>query len=51
MKRTCKKLKWVGHVVRIWETRNAYTVLVRKPVGKRSIKVDLKGVSCERTGQ
>lgn len=41
-----------GHDVRIWETRNAYRVLVRNLVRKqRGIKVDFKGVSYERTGE
>jgi hypothetical protein len=29
-----KRLCWVGHVVRMGEGRNTYTVSVRKPVGK-----------------
>ena len=46
-------LSWAGHVARMEQSRNAYTVLVRKPEGKRilgrprsrwedSIKMDLR---------
>jgi hypothetical protein len=50
-----KRMGWVGHVVRIGETRNAYRTLVGKPEGKRplgrprhrwvyNIKIDLNGM-------
>jgi hypothetical protein len=29
-----RRMKWVGHVVRMREKRNAYRVLVGKPEGK-----------------
>ena len=29
--------RWVGHVARVGEKRNAYSVLVRKSEGKRSL--------------
>jgi hypothetical protein len=32
------RLKWVGHVARIEEVRNACTTLVGKPEGKRSLR-------------
>jgi hypothetical protein len=50
---TESRIRWAGHVTCIWEKRNAYTVLVRKPGGKRllgrprcrwedNIKMDLR---------
>jgi hypothetical protein len=30
-----RMLRWVGHVAHMGEVRNSYTVLVRKPEGKR----------------
>jgi hypothetical protein len=32
-----RRMRWVGHVVRMRETRNAYKILVGKPEGKRSL--------------
>jgi hypothetical protein len=30
-----RRMRWAGHVVRMWETRNAYyKILVGKPEGK-----------------
>jgi hypothetical protein len=48
-------MRWAGHVIRIGEKRNAYTVLVGKTLGKRllgrprrrwvdNIKVDLREI-------
>ncbi|KAJ4438916.1 hypothetical protein ANN_14870 [Periplaneta americana] len=50
-----RRLKWIGHVARILESRNAYRVLVGRPEGKRllgrprrrwedNIKLDLREV-------
>ena len=52
-----RRLKWVGHVARMWERRGIYRVLMGKPEGKRplvrpkrrweySIKMDLQEVGC-----
>jgi hypothetical protein len=30
-------MRWVGHVARIWEKRNACRILVGKPEGKRPL--------------
>ena len=49
-----RQLRWAGHVACMEESRNAYTVLVGRPEGKRSlgrprctwednIKMDLRG--------
>jgi hypothetical protein len=32
-----RKMRWAGHVARMWETRNAYRILVGKPEGKRPL--------------
>jgi hypothetical protein len=32
-----RRMRWTGHVARIWEKRNAYTILVGKPEGKRPL--------------
>jgi hypothetical protein len=32
-----RKLRWVGHVARMGEKRNAYRILVGKPEGKRPL--------------
>jgi hypothetical protein len=32
-----RMMRWVGHVARIWEKRNAYWLLVGKPEGKRPL--------------
>jgi hypothetical protein len=37
-----RRMRWVGHVVRIGETWNVYSLLVRKPKGKKPIR----GPSC-----
>jgi hypothetical protein len=48
-----RRMRWVGHVVRMGEKRNAYTILVGKPEGRRplgrprrrwvdNIKIDLR---------
>jgi hypothetical protein len=33
-----RKMRWAGHVVRMWERRNAYRVLVGKPEGRRPLE-------------
>jgi hypothetical protein len=48
-----RRMRWTGHVARMWETRNACRILVGKPEGRRplgrprrkwvdNIKIDLK---------
>jgi ribosome biogenesis protein Tsr3 len=32
-----RRMKWTGHVARIGEKKNAYTILVGKPEGKRPV--------------
>jgi hypothetical protein len=32
-----RRMRWVGHVARIGEKRNAYRILVEKPEGKRPL--------------
>jgi hypothetical protein len=32
-----RRMRWVGHVARMVETRNAYRILVGKPGGKRPL--------------
>jgi hypothetical protein len=32
-----RRMRWVGHVARIGEKRNAYRILVGKPEGKRRL--------------
>jgi hypothetical protein len=32
-----RRMRWAGHVTRMWEKRNAYRLLVRKPEGKRPL--------------
>jgi hypothetical protein len=32
-----RRMRWVGHVARMWEKRNAYRLLVGKPEGKRPL--------------
>jgi hypothetical protein len=50
-----RRMRWAGHVARIWETRNAYRILVGKPEEKRplgrpkrrwvdNIKMDLREI-------
>jgi len=32
-----RRMRWVGHVVRMWEIRGVYRVLLWKPEGKRPL--------------
>jgi hypothetical protein len=32
-----RRMRWAGHVARMWEKRNAYRLLVGKPEGKRPL--------------
>jgi hypothetical protein len=32
-----RRMRWVWHVARMWENRNAYRVLVGKPEGRRPL--------------
>jgi hypothetical protein len=32
-----RRMRWAGHLARIWEKRNACRLLVRKPEGKRPL--------------
>jgi hypothetical protein len=32
-----RRMRWVGHVARMGEKRNAYRLLVRKPEGRRPL--------------
>ena len=52
-----RRMRWAGHVARMWERRGVYRVLVEKPEGKRplersrrrwddNIKMDLQEVGC-----
>jgi hypothetical protein len=52
------KMRWEGHVARMWEDRKAYWILVPKPEGKRplgsprhgwedNIKMDLKQIGSQ----
>ena len=53
-----RRMRWAGHVARLWERRDVYSVSVEKPKGKRplgrprrrwddNIKMDLQVVGCE----
>jgi hypothetical protein len=53
-----RKMGWAGHVARMWEMRNAYTIVVGKPEGKRplgrprhrwedNIEMDLREIGLE----
>jgi hypothetical protein len=33
-----RRMRWAGHVARMWEKRNVYRLLVRKPEGKRPLR-------------
>jgi hypothetical protein len=33
-----RRIRWVGHVARMGEKRNAYGILVGKPEGKRPLQ-------------
>jgi hypothetical protein len=52
-----RRMKWAGHVARMWERRDVYRVFVGKAEGKRplgrprrrwedNIKMDLQEVGC-----
>jgi len=52
-----RRMRWAGHVARMWDRRGIYRVLVGKPEGKRplgrpkrrwkdNIKMDLQEVGC-----
>jgi hypothetical protein len=56
-----RRMRWVGHVARVGETRNAYRILVGKPEGKRplgrprrrwvdNIKIDLRETGWDGVG-
>jgi hypothetical protein len=32
-----RRMRWAGHVARMWEKRNAYRILVGKPKRKRPL--------------
>jgi hypothetical protein len=32
-----RRMRWAGHVARMWEKRNAYRLLVGKPEGRRPL--------------
>jgi hypothetical protein len=32
-----RRMRWTGHVARIGDMKNAYTILIGKPVGKRPL--------------
>jgi hypothetical protein len=38
------RMRWAGHVARIWEKRNTYRLLVGKPEGKRHVRPRRKWV-------
>jgi hypothetical protein len=53
-----RTVRWTGYVAPMWEMRNAYKIMVRKPEGKRplrrswnrcenNIKMDLKEIGSE----
>ena len=53
-----RRLRWAGHVARMEQSRNAYSILVGKPEGKRplgrprrrwedDIKMDLREMCCD----
>jgi hypothetical protein len=35
---TSRRLRWAGHVARMWEKRNVYRLLIGKPEGKRTLR-------------
>jgi len=56
-----RRVRWAGHVARMWERRGVYRVLVGKPEGKRplgrrrhrwedNIKMHLQEVGCGGMG-
>jgi hypothetical protein len=34
-----RRMRWLGHVARMGEKRNAYRILVGKPEGKRTLRI------------
>jgi hypothetical protein len=32
-----RRMRWAGHVARMWENRNVYRLLVEKPEGRRPL--------------
>jgi hypothetical protein len=45
-----RKMRWAGHVARMVETRNAYRILVGKPLGRpRRRWVDLRAIEWDGT--
>ena len=55
-----RRMRWAGHVARMWEKRSVYRVLVGKPERKKPlgrprsrwesiIKMDIQRVGCEGT--
>jgi hypothetical protein len=53
-----RRMRWAGHVARMWEERGVYRVLVRRPEGKRplgrprrkwedNIKLDLREIGID----
>ena len=53
-----RRMRWAGHVARMWESRGVYRALMGKPEGKRPlgtprlrweniIKMDFQDVGCE----
>jgi hypothetical protein len=38
-----RRMRWAGHVSRMWEKRNAYMLLVRKPEGERPLGSPRRG--------
>jgi hypothetical protein len=56
-----RRMRWAGHVARMGKKRNAYSILVGKPEGKRplgrprrrwvdNIKIDLREIGWDRSG-
>jgi hypothetical protein len=56
-----RRMRWVGHVARMRERRNAYRILVGKPEGRRplgrprrrwvdNIKIDLREIGWDGMG-
>jgi hypothetical protein len=37
-----RRMRWAGHVERMGEMRNAYSILVGKPEGKRPLRIQRK---------
>jgi hypothetical protein len=32
-----RRMRWAGHIARMWEKRNAYRLLIGKPEGRRPL--------------